>query len=136
MCLSRILTTNSLTPFVKKVPLAMSPPCSILVNNTQYILADIDCTVLIRRIYISRSCTIISIFQNQYEICSKLAIKRLFSFLANFEQASYIAYASNAYFVHYLLGPHCKFTYVWKQPLIYVTKISCYYILHLQEKIF
>ena len=28
----------------------MSPPCTILVNNT-YILADIDCTVLIRRIY-------------------------------------------------------------------------------------
>ena len=33
-----------------------------------------------------------------------------------------------AYFVHYLLGPHCKIFYVWKQPLICVNKIRCYYI--------
>ena len=38
----------------------MSPPCSILVNNTWYILADIDSAVLSRRIYISSSRTIIS----------------------------------------------------------------------------
>ena len=43
-----------------------------------YILADIDCTVLIRRIYIISSHTVISILQNQCEICSKLTIKRLF----------------------------------------------------------
>ena len=34
-----------------------------------------------------------------------------------------------------MLGPHCKITYVEKQPLIYVTKISCYYILNDKEKI-
>ena len=41
-----------------------------------YFLADIDCTVLIRGIYISSSRTIISILQNQCEICLKLTIKR------------------------------------------------------------
>ena len=63
--LSRILTTNSRTPcFWRTIPLAVSPPFSILVKNTKSILADIDCTVLIRRIYISSSRTIISILQN------------------------------------------------------------------------
>ena len=37
------------------VPRAVSPPCTILVNNTYYIFVDIDCTNLIRRIYMSNS---------------------------------------------------------------------------------
>ena len=46
-------------------------PCSMLVYahiivyiHNVYILEDMDGTVLIRRIYISSSCTIISILQN------------------------------------------------------------------------
>ena len=42
---------------------------------------------------------------------------------------SYVVDSFVAYFVHYLLGPQCKIAYVRKQPLICVTKISCYYIL-------
>ena len=52
-------------------PTRCAPPCSFLVNNTYYILVDIYCTVLIRRIYISNSRTIISIIQNQCEICQQ-----------------------------------------------------------------
>ena len=37
------------------VPRTVSPPCTILVNNTYYIFVDIDCTNLIRRIYMSNS---------------------------------------------------------------------------------
>ena len=36
---------------------------------------------------------------------------------------------------NYFLSAHCKITYVWKQPLIYVTQISCYYILNYKEKL-
>ena len=32
-----------------------------------------------------------------------------------------------------MLSPHCKITYVSKQPLIHVTKISCYYILNYKK---
>ena len=35
----------------------------------------------------------------------------------------------------FTLGPHCKVTYVCKQPVIYVTKINCYYILNYKEKL-
>ena len=69
---------------------------------------------------------------NFFKVNKKMLFRCLW---ANFEQTSYIAHASIAYFVHYLLGWHCKTTYVWRQPLTYVTKISCYYILHLQRKI-
>ena len=47
----------------RTVPLAVPDPCSILVDNTSYILVDIDCTVLFRRIS-SSSRTVISILQN------------------------------------------------------------------------
>ena len=36
--------------FWRTAPLAVSDPCSILVDNTSYILVDIDCIVLFRRI--------------------------------------------------------------------------------------
>ena len=61
--LSRISTTNSKTPFVKNSPTSCVSSLYILVNNTYYILADIDGTVLIR-IFLSSSRTIISILKN------------------------------------------------------------------------
>ena len=55
---------NLESPNHRTVSLAISAPCSILVDNTYYILVDTDCTVLFRRIQIRSSPTVILIFQN------------------------------------------------------------------------